>query len=255
MHDAGYRALGLDFAYVPFRTEDLASALAGMRALGIRGFGISMPYKLEILPLLDRIDPLAERIGAVNTVVNDGGTLTGYNTDAEGAALALEERGPLEGRRVVVIGAGGAARAVVFGLASRGARVHVANRTEASAQQLAAAVSQALATEVSAGPLAALAQLDGIDILVNASSATMAEQGGTSPVPAAALRPGQLVMDIVYKPIQTDLLSQARRAGAATIHGGRMLLHQACRQFELYTERPAPVAALDAALHRYLPDT
>lgn len=120
MHNAGYRALGLDWTYVAFRLDEehggLEGALAGMRALGIRGVGVSMPYKLQIMPLLDDIEPLAARIGAVNTVVNEDGRLLGHNTDWSGAARALAEATPLEQARVLLLGAGGAARAVAFGL-------------------------------------------------------------------------------------------------------------------------------------------
>lgn len=252
MHEAGYRALGLGFAYVPFPCEDLAAALSGMRALGIRGLGISMPFKIEILPLLDAVDELAARIGAVNTVVNDSGRLTGYNTDAVGAVLAVEEVIPPRGVQVTVIGAGGAARAVAFGLASAGARVCVVNRTERSAHELARSISAALGADVSAGPLSDLAAFANAQVVVNATSATMADRGALSPVPAVALRRDQVVMDIVYKPIRTTLLAQAADRGARVIHGGRMLLHQACRQFELYTGRPAPRLALDAALSRFI---
>ncbi|MBK7585433.1 MAG: shikimate dehydrogenase [Myxococcales bacterium] len=250
MHRAGYEALGLPFVYVPFAVEesDLVGALAGMRALGIRGFGVSMPFKLSIIPLLDAIDPLAERIGAVNTVVNDDGRLTGYNTDAWGAERALAEALPLAGKRVVVIGAGGAARAAAFGFNAAGMRVHIVNRTREKAEALARAVGGDDKT-VGAGGLAELEKLD-VDAVVNCSSAGMAEYGDEVLAPKRLLRPGMVVMDIVYKPIRTPLLVAAERAGARTVHGGRMLLHQACRQFELYTGRDAPAEALDAALER-----
>jgi shikimate dehydrogenase len=252
MHQAGYQALGLEHVYVPFAVEDLEGAIRGMRALGIRGLGISMPFKLEVIPLLDRLDPLAERIGAVNTVVNDGGVLSGHNTDAIGAARAVEERLPIAGCRVVVIGAGGAARAVAYGLLERGARVEIVNRTPEKAERLAADLSQSFPSLAAAGAagLERLHALDGVDVVVNASSAGMREYGARSPVPEQALRPELTVMDIVYKPLETELLAAAARAGARTIDGGRMLLYQACRQFELYTGCPAPVEAMDAALQR-----
>ena len=246
MHLAGYRALDLPFLYHPFAVkDDLAGALRGMRALGIRGFGVSMPFKIQVLPLLDRVDDQAARIGAVNTIVNDEGVLTGYNTDAWGAVHALEEAMVIAGKRIVVIGAGGAARAVVHALADAGARVHVVNRTLDKAVELSARAGES----VSAGGLADLGDLSGTDALVNCSSAGMAEYGA-HPVPIRALQPELVVMDIVYKPIQTALLMDAERSGARTVHGGRMLLHQACRQFELYTGRPAPLDAMNAALEQ-----
>jgi shikimate dehydrogenase len=246
MHNAGYRALGLGFTYVPFETSDLRGALAGMRALGIRGFGVSMPFKLEIMPLCDALDPLAARIGAVNTVVNDGGRLTGHNTDWSGAARAIGEAMALDGARVRVLGAGGAGRAVAYGLHEAGALVEIANRTDARAQGLAA--------EVGCGwrAWAERAELDGVDAVVNATSQGMVEQEGGSPIAEGALRAGLVVMDIVYKPLDTELVRAARRRGATAVHGGRMLLHQAARQFELYTGREAPLAAMDAALREQI---
>ncbi len=249
MHRAGYAALGLPYTYVPFAVEDLEGALRGMRALGIRGFGVSMPFKLDVIPLLDRLDPMADRIGAVNTIVNDDGTLVGYNTDAWGAARALEEVTPLAGKRVVVVGAGGAARAVAYSFCAEGMRVHLVNRTRDKAERLVAELGRAFpGCGATAGGLGDLARLDGYDVVVNGSSAGMAGYGASSPVRSGDLRPGVVVMDIVYKPIRTELLQDAERVGCATVHGGRMLLHQACRQFELYTGRAAPLAAMDTAL-------
>lgn len=244
MHSAGYQALGLPFVYVPFALEEpaLPAALTGMRALGIRGLGVSMPFKLSVIPLLDRLDPLARRIGSVNTIVNDDGTLTGHNTDAWGAARALEEAMPLGGRSVVVLGAGGAARAAAFAFHDAGMRVHLANRTAAKAEELA----RTIGPDVTAGPLE-LASFDA-DAIVNCTSATMEGYDAGELVPRSALGPGRVLMDIVYKPIRTRLIESAQLAGATVVHGGRMLLHQACRQFELYTGRSAPLEAMHAAL-------
>lgn len=249
MHRAGYDALGLPWAYVPFAmtSERLADALTGMRALGIRGFGVSMPFKIEILALLDRVDDLARQIGACNTVVNDAGALTGFNTDAEGAARALEESIVLPAKRCLVLGAGGAARAVAFGLVRRGAIVTLSARTD----EAAASVARAIGAQVS--PWSTSTTRDGgFDVLINATSVGMDRGAGSEacPVEAAAVRPGLVVMDIVYKPIETRLVSLARSCGATTIHGGRMLLHQAAHQFELYTGRSAPLPAMDEALRR-----
>ncbi|WP_437534220.1 shikimate dehydrogenase [Sorangium sp. So ce726] len=246
MHLAGYRALGLDFTYIPFAVTDVEGATRGMRALGIRGLGVSMPYKQAVIPLLDELDPVAERIGAVNTIVNNDGRLRGYNTDWIGAVRALEEVTQLGGARVMLLGAGGAARAVAFGLAERGARVTVANRDLEKARQLAAAVGGA------AVPLDAAALSPDHGVLVNATSLGMAEVDPRSPVPEVVLREGLLVMDIVYKPMITELVAAARRRGAIAVHGGRMLLHQAAEQFRLYTGREPPLDAMDEALRAQL---
>jgi shikimate dehydrogenase len=242
MHRAGYETLGLAFTYVPFAVTDLAGAIAGMRALGIRGLGIAVPFKIEVMALIDKLDPLAQRIGAVNTVVNEDGVLTGYNADAGGAVGALEEATTIAKKRVLLVGAGGAARAVAHALKERGAALHIVNRTPERAAALAAAVG------ATSGGLGDANDLDGFDIVVNCSAAGMKEYGAASPIPVHALRSDLVVMDIVYKPVNTELLAAARAKGATTVHGGRMLLHQALRQFALYTGREAPVAAMQAAL-------
>lgn len=243
MHLAGYRALGLPFTYVPFQVTDVAGAIIGMRALGVRGLGISMPYKQTVIPLLDEVDATAAAIGAVNTVVNEGGHLTGYNTDAPGAVRAFEELRPLAGARVLLLGAGGAAKALAHAFAERGARVTIANRDRARAAALAAATGARAAAGLDEANRAG-----SYDAVVNATSMGMDHVEATSPVPEAALHPELLVMDIVYTPIETELVRAARRKGAAVIHGGRMLLHQAARQFELYTGKDAPLEAMESAL-------
>jgi shikimate dehydrogenase len=250
MHNAGYRALGLAFTYVPFQTDDLAGATRGMRALGIRGLGVSVPFKLRIVDYLDNLDPVARRIGAVNTVVNHDGILTGYNTDAWGAVAALREAIDPRGKHIVVVGAGGAARAVVNGLVDEEAKVHVVNRTGQRAEALADEVSAIGPATVTWGALSDLEDLRPYDVLVNASSAGMLEYGPASLVKETAILPGLVVMDIVYKPVRTELLRLAEHAGARVLHGGRMLLHQACRQFELYTGHPAPAEAMNEALEQ-----
>jgi shikimate dehydrogenase len=248
MHNAAYAALGMAWTYVPFAIErdELLAALAGMRALGIRGFGVSMPFKLDVLPLLDRIDPLAAKIGAVNTIVNDAGTLVGHNTDAVGASRALEEAiGPLAGKRCLVLGAGGAARAVAFGLEVRGARVTISSRDDARAELLAREVG------VPVLPWVQAQKLDGeIDVVVNASSAGMDQGHGPSPSPIEphAISARVTVMDIVYRPLETDLYREAQDRGARAVRGDRMLLFQAAAQHELYTGAPAPLAAMEKAL-------
>jgi shikimate dehydrogenase len=243
MHEAGYRALGLPFTYVPFEVRELRDAIAGMRGLNIRGFGVSHPFKQEVMPLLDALDPVAARIGAVNTVVNDDGHLVGHNTDWIGAVRALEEVRSLSGATVLLLGAGGAARAIAFGLVQKGARTTIANRDASKAKRLA--------EEVGGGTRSASFEererAASYDVVINATSLGQKDVDLASPVPVGALRAGQIVMDIVYKPVATALLAEARQAGAVAVHGGRMLLHQAAAQFEVYTGRKAPLAAMEAA--------
>jgi shikimate dehydrogenase len=254
MHEAGYRELGLAFTYVPFEVRELKDAIAGMRGLNIRGFGVSQPFKEDVIPLLDAIDPIAARIGAVNTIVNDGGRLVGHNTDWIGATRALEvARGaigsPLDGQRALLLGGGGAARAIAFGLREKNARVTVANRSADKAARLA----RESGAETLPWSERTRSARD-FDVVINATTMGQADADPESPLPAEALRAGQIVMDIVYKPTNTRLLEAARRAGATPVHGGQMLLHQACAQFELYTGKAAPLEAMRGALRRSVPD-
>jgi shikimate dehydrogenase len=242
MHNAAYRALGLDFVYVAFATDDTAGAVAAMRALGIRGLGVTMPHKRRIAPYLDAVDETAQAIGAVNTVVNDDGRLTGYNVDWIGAVRAFREHTGLAGKRAAVVGAGGGGRSIAYGLVREGCRVTLYNRSEASGRALAEALGIGFG-----GPPAALAEAATFDLLAHATPVGFHVPEGTL-VPAAALRPGMVVLDAVAMPVETRLLRQARAAGAVAVPGVRMQLHQAARQFELYTGREAPFAVMEEAL-------
>jgi shikimate dehydrogenase len=245
MHNAAFAALGIDAVYTAFdvRPEALGAAIAGARALGIRQLAVSIPHKQAVIEHLDEVDPVASRIGAVNTVTLDDGRLIGSNTDWTGAVRALERETPLGGRLAVVLGAGGAARAVVHGLLGAGAKVVVLNRTP----ERAAALASELGAD-RAGPLAELAATPA-DLVVNTTSVGLGSE--ESPVPAAALRPDMVVMDAVYQPERTRLLRDAEACGARTIPGKWMLVHQAAEQLRLWTGRDAPVdvmaRAFDAA--------
>ena len=245
MHMAGYRALGLPFVYVPFQVTDLRGAVAGMRALGIRGCGVSMPFKQEVIALLDALDPQAARIGAVNTVVNDGGQLTGYNTDAQGAARALAEARPLAGSRLLLLGAGGAARAIAHAARDAGALVTIANRDLDKARALAAG------TGAAAAGLDEAVRAGAYDVVVNATSVGMREVDPGAPCPRPPSAPARWSWTSSTSPWRPS--SSALRGGVAPspcTAGG--LLHQAARQFELYTGRAAPLDAMENALAEQL---
>jgi shikimate dehydrogenase len=202
-----------------------------------------MPYKQVVIPMLDALTPLAERIGAVNTIVNDEkGQLVGYNTDCLGAVRALEEVKTIENARVLLLGAGGAARAIAHGLKDRGAELSIANRAHEKAEELAREVGARAVT------LSEATRAREYHVVINATSKGMREVDTASPVPESAIAPDMVVMDIVYKPIETELLRAATRRGARIIHGGRMLLYQAAEQFTLYTGRSAPIEAMEQAL-------
>ena len=242
MHNAAYRALGVPFTYVAFGTQNTREAVLGMRYLGMRGLGVSMPHKIEIMQYLDAIDETAAQVGAVNTVVNDDGRLTGYNTDWIGAVRALQEQVDLVGKRSVVVGAGGAARAIVYGLTREGSRVTVYNRTADGGEALAGDFGAHFG-----GGLADLAAIQDYDILVNATSVGFYEPD-ESIVSPLALKAGTAVLDVVFIPPRSRLVRDAESRGCVAISGIRMLVHQAAYQFELYTGKRAPFEVMERAL-------
>ena len=249
MHNAAFKELGLDYLYVPFRVkkEELGKAIDGMRALNIRGLNVTIPHKVAVIPLLDKIDPLAEKIGAVNTISNDDGVLTGYNTDATGFLQALLKRGVKpEGKNVVILGAGGASRAISFILAERGAHLVILNRKLELdwAEELAQRISQTFGRDIKALELNEenlSMVLERADILVNATSVGMSPDIDGTPVPGRVLKPGLVVFDIVYNPLKTRLLREAEEAGAQTISGINMLAWQGALAFEKWTGQKAPL--------------
>jgi shikimate dehydrogenase len=236
IHNAAFRALGLDAVYLAFDVapETLGAAIAGARALGIRQLAVSIPHKRAVMEHLDEVDETARAIGAVNTVTRSGdGRLLGANTDWLGIVRSLEDQQALSGAHAVVLGAGGTARAAVYGLVARGARVTVLNRTESRAASLAAELGAA-----GSGSLHALADLEH-DVLVNTTSVGLGDDA--SPVPAHALRPDSLVLDAVYEPERTRLLRDAEARGALPISGRWMLIHQAAEQLRLWSGKDAPL--------------
>ncbi|ADJ15915.1 shikimate dehydrogenase [Halalkalicoccus jeotgali] len=249
MHEAAYRELGMDARYVTFEPdpESLEAAISGASALGIKGLNVTIPFKQEVLTLVE-LDDLADRIGAVNTI-DLTGTPTGYNTDAAGARRALERHDvDLDGARAVLIGAGGAARAIAFVLADEGATIQIANRTKERAEELATAVPQTTGHGLPDLP----DLLENADVLINATSVGM--ETDTSPVPAESLHRHLTVMDVVYRPLETRLLRDAKQTGAETVDGGWMLLYQGVEALERWTGREAPVEAMNETLRGELTD-
>ena len=245
MHNLALSAEGFNAVYLAFETRDIEGAVWGMRALGIKGMSITIPHKSSVIPLLDEMDPLAEKIGAVNTIVNREGRLTGYNTDAFGALKALEQAAAVAGKNCLVVGAGGAARAIAFILKEHKARVTIANRTRERGQGLADAVGCPFI------PLEALKSVPA-DIIVQTTSVGMHPRGDQTVIPADCLKPGMVVMDIVYNPVSTRLLSMAERAGCTTVSGLGMFVHQGAEQFKLWTGLDAPIEAMTAAVAKAL---
>ena len=258
MCNAAFTQMGLDYGYVSFhvKEEELDKAIDGMRALNIRGLNVTIPHKVAVIPLLDELDPLAEKIGAVNTIANNNGVLKGYNTDASGFLQALLERGiEPKGEKVVMLGAGGASRAVSFSLVERGAHLVILNRRLERAEELTGRLSTTLNKEVKALELVAdnLAQVLGeADILVNATSVGMSPDINKTPVPSSLLKPGLVVVDIVYNPIRTRLLREAEAVGAKTVDGVDMFVWQGALAFEIWTGIKAPVELMRAEVVRQL---
>ncbi|QQE89267.1 shikimate dehydrogenase [Azotobacter chroococcum] len=240
IHNAAYQALGLDYTFVCFGVEDPRNAVQAIRTLGVRGMNVSMPYKSAVMPYLDAIDESARVIGAVNTIDNRDGVLTGYNTDYLGAVRALQEATHPAGKRVAVIGAGGAAKAVAYGCRQAGAWVRVFNRSTERGKALADALG------VGFGGTIADFEAQAFDIVINATSAGF-KQPDVNPLDGR-LTPHLIVMDVAFLPVETALLRQARQLGCVTVAGTRMLVHQACRQIELYTGHDAPIDVMERAM-------
>lgn len=252
MHNAAFRALGLDYVYVPFGVpvSQLAGAIAGVRALGIVGVNVTVPLKEEVMPLLDSVSPTAKRVGAVNTVVNRKGRLRGENTDVAGFLGALQEqRLETAGIRALVVGGGGVARAVVAALAEAGAgAVTIANRTVRRAHRLADEFRTAAMSTV---PIDLPTLKDGellesVDLVVNATSVGL-HGGAFFPLAYAKTPPACLFVDLIYGR-RTAFLARAARAHRHTLDGSTMLLHQGAAAFTLWTGRVAPLATMRAAL-------
>ena len=241
---AALRAAGIDATYERWETPlaALPARVASLRERDCLGANVTIPHKQAVLSLLDDVAPLAAGIGAVNTIVNDGGRLAGHNTDGDGFVAALEEAGfAPSGKRFLLVGAGGAARGIAFALRHAGADIAISNRTPERAQALAdAAGAHTVPFDAPPAPY---------DCVVNCTSAGMHGSGTETvlPVDPAASDPGALIVDIVYAPEETPLLRAARAAGRPVLGGLPMLIHQGALAFELWTGRPAPLDAMREA--------
>jgi shikimate dehydrogenase len=237
MHNSAFEALGLNKVYVAFPATNAEKALTGCRALGVRGLSVTIPHKEGVLAHIDSIDPVAGKIGAVNTLVFDEDKkIHGLNTDWIGANRALTEQLDLQGKTILLLGAGGSAKAIGFGLLEAGARVILARGQTLECDWIH------------------LADIDTVqaDALVNATSVGMKPLENASLVPADSLGKFPLVMDIVYAPMETRLLREAKNAGCEVINGLSMLLYQGVAQFEAWTGQEAPVEIMRAALMNIL---
>ena len=258
LHNAAFAALGLDWTYLAFEVPagQGADAVAAMRTLGIEGLSVTMPHKDAAAAACDELSPAAALLGAVNCVRRDGDRLIGENTDGAGLVRSLRTQAGVDpaGLRTVVLGAGGAARAVIVALAAAGASVTVVNRSPDAAAWAAALGAAAGGTAAgTAGRPSGSAAVGGpeaardADVVVNATPLGMTE-GDSLPVDPALVGDGQIVVDLIYRPERTPLLDAAAQAGATTLNGVGMLLYQAAEQFTMWTGHDAPVDAMAAAV-------
>jgi shikimate dehydrogenase len=257
IHNAAFRHLGLDFVFLAFRVKaaDLENAVRGMRGLGIHGLNVTMPHKSTVTAYLDTMDPAVKFLGSANTILNRDGKLSGFNTDGVGALKALRENGiALAEKTLLLLGAGGAAKAIAFSLAKEVGELVVLNRATEKAQELAERLTRTLGKKVVGGALTPDAVADNLqdsDVLINATSVGMNPAANQSIVPLQLLRSDLTVMDIVYNPVETKLAKDAKAAGARVISGVEMLIHQGAASFEIWTGHEAPIEVMrNAALNK-----
>ncbi len=250
MHNAAFEKVGVNAVYLAFEVqkEKLRECMEGIKALDIRGVNVTIPHKIHVMEFIDELDDLAARIGAVNTVVNKKGILGGYNTDCSGAMKAIEKLTGIKDKNIAVLGAGGAARAIAFGVVDRGGNIFILNRTVGKAKQLA---------EDTGGNYGGLNELErlqgdeGIDILINTTPVGMFPHTGSSPVPKKLLR-DMVVMDAIYNPIETRLLEDAQSNGCQIISGVEMFINQGADSFKLWTGKKTPIKSMRDAVLREL---
>ena len=258
MHNAAFQQLKLDYVYVPFhvKRENLASAIEGARNMGIKGLNLTIPHKIGVINYLDELDEAAELIGAVNTVKFTENKAVGYNTDGFGAVKAIEETTPVKGKKIIILGAGGAARAISFQLLLSGVgEVLIANRTREKACNLRDDLKGRFNTSIGCLGLndELEMELEDADVLINTTPVGMHPHYDDDPVVTADMMHSDLVVnDIVYNPLETGLLREAGKAGAQAVHGTKMLIYQGIEAFRIWTGITPPVEVFETALMREL---
>lgn len=256
MHNAAYEAMGLDFTYVAFRVETVERAIMGVRGFGIRGLSVTIPHKIAVMEYLDEIDGLAKQIGAVNTVVNDNGRLLGANTDAHGILHALATKESPDEKSILILGAGGAARAAVFALAClrnpKEIILAALDQELDNAKKIAEEASQASKdrqiSTVSFDPPVLRQAVKRADILINATPVGMHPNVDQSPIPEDWLNENHLAFDMIYNPLETKLLRDVRNRSGRTVRGIPMFVHQGAEQFRMWTGAEAPIDVMERAV-------
>ncbi len=245
MHNRAFEEKGINAIYLYFPCRFVEGVVSGMKALSIKGLSVTIPHKESICKYLDEIDPIARKIGAVNTLVNRDGRIIGYNTDAYGAIRAIKERTEVQGKDVLIIGAGGAARAIAFALKEEGANLFIANRSRERGERLSKDVK---------AEFFLLSQIPErrFDIIIQTTPVGMYPNVDEIPVSDKILKEGTVVMDIVYNPMETKFLKIAKERGCNVISGVDMFVYQGAKQFELWTGRDAPVELMRDTVISYL---
>ena len=260
IHNAAFQALGLDFVYVACQVEDVKGALAGMRALGnFRGMSVTIPHKTEVMKYVDDIAEVDRNIGSINTIIRDeGGKLSGFSTDGPGALKALSDAGVgIDGKNILMLGAGGATRAIAFTLAWQGKpqQLSILDIDTQLLQGLSADLNAKTNTPVRAELFTedslAMAMAEA-EIVIHCTPVGMYPKVDASLVPPALFRPGQVVFDVVYTPLETKLLADAKARGGQTISGIEMFVNQAVLQFERFTGTDAPIEVMRKVVLEHL---
>ena len=258
MHNAAFEALKIDYVFLAFnvKSAEVGNAISGVRALQIHGLNVTMPHKNVVVKYLDEVDPTGKAIGSVNTILNKDGRLLGFNTDGVGALNALEQNGvDPRGKKIVLLGAGGAAKAIAYTLAQEADELVILNRTPKPAIELADLLKQKFNKKINADVLSPSSLKDNLaeaDVLINATSVGMKTNANQTPVQAEWLKPDLTVMDIVYDPIETKLAKDAKAAGAQVVSGVEMLIYQGAVSFEIWTACKAPVEVMRKAALNHL---
>ena len=247
IHNAAFMELDQDCIYVAFQVEDVKSALAGMRALdNFRGMSVTIPHKIEVMQYVDEIPDVDRHIGSINTVVKEDGKLIGFNTDGPGALKAIGDAGvKLEGKNVLMLGAGGAARAIAFTLAQKGSigKLVLLDINEEFLSQLTGDLKSGTDAVIVPGALNQAAveeHMASADLIINCTPVGMHPNVDATLVPEHLFRPGQVIFDVVYNPLETKLLRQAKAKGLKAIPGVEMFINQAILQFERFAGADAP---------------
>lgn len=248
IHNAAFEALGLDFVYLAFRVEDVRGALAGMRALSnFRGMSVTIPHKIEAMQYVDEVAEIDRAIGCINTIIHDGDRLRGFSTDGPGALKAIADAGvEVDGKQVLLLGAGGAARAIAFTLArnTRPQELTLLDINEPMLAGLTADLRAGTDAAITGEPLterSLAAAMEKADLIIHATPIGMHPREDASLVPPDLFRPGQVVFDVVYTPLTTKLLSEAKARGLRVIPGVEMFINQAALQFEQFAGVNAPL--------------